>query len=266
MTMTMKIHQHFPQNNHDHNDRSNILAVRFFELIASRNWKKVKAVLRGKLMHAPKSTIERCTGCCFRGCKGHHSAMHYAFQFRPPLDVVKLLYKAYPKAISEIDCKGRYPIHIACKHGCDSDIINFLVNKNPTAAKQLDIKKRSPLTLALKSYTRKSNKAWRYANAELMEVVVALTEIEGMPLMIDDYKGTSALEYAVIEELHSDIYSHVQYLIEEEQKRIQKHAMFSRMEEITNEARIEAKINFTAASRALSHIPVLSIKMKAQAA
>ena len=261
MTMTMNIHhQHFPQNNHIFIDQLDLSVIRIFELIASRNWKKLKAALKGKWMHSPKTKIEKCTGSCSQGCSGHHSILHYAFQFQPPLDVVKLICKAHPKAISEIDCKGRYPIHIACKYGCSSDIIEFLIKKNPVAARQLDIKKRSPLTLALKSYIRKSNKGWKYANAELMVVVVALTEIEGMPLMIDDYKGISALEYAVIEELHSAIYSHVQYLIEEEQKRIQKQALFSKMEEITNEAIIEAKQNCTVAS-----IPVLSIKIKAQA-
>jgi hypothetical protein len=215
-----------PEVEDDRSNEVDLSVIKMFEIIASRNWTHLKAILSRKWGMSLNSTVRKCSGGCFRGCTAIHSILHYAFQFQPPFEVVKLLYKAYPNAVSEIECKERYPIHIACKHGCDPNVITFLIKNNPDAATKLDIKKRTPFVLALKSYVRKSNKRRKLANADLMQVVVALTEVKGMPMMIDDYKGISALEYTVTEELESDVYTYVQCIVEEKRRETQNQHLY----------------------------------------
>ena len=136
-----------------------------FRLIASQKWHRLKATM---FMH--KSAIATCHDQCSSSSKSYHSALHYACRFCPPLDVIRCLYKAYPKGIFEKDCKQRYALHIACKHGCSSDVISFLLKKTPDAANKADVKCRTPFLLAFKSYVFRSDLEWTIANKELIKV------------------------------------------------------------------------------------------------
>lgn len=163
-----------------------------FDLIYENKWKQVK-----RAIFFNKSIATKCTGCCKSKCNARHSVLHYVCQFRPPLDVVKTLFKAYPNAVFEKDCKERHALHIACKHGCAPEVIKYLLEKNPEAASKADIKRRTPLLLACKNFVFESRMSWDIANNMLAEVARALTIAAPFVITDEDYKELTALEYAI---------------------------------------------------------------------
>lgn len=169
--------------------------IDIFELIASRKWQRLKATI---FMH--KSIVATSHRKCFPSCTSRHSALHYACQFHPPLDVIRCIYKAYPKAVFKIDCERRYPLHVACKEGCSFEVINFLLNKNPDAAKKADIKDRTPFLHAFKSYICTSGLQQSVANNELIRVAQALIKVAPMSPIMQDCDEMTAIEYALNEE------------------------------------------------------------------
>ena len=165
------------------------------DLIHKNKWKQVKDTIISN-----KSIAAKCTGCCKSKCNANHSILHYVCQFRPPLEVVKALFRSNIFAIFEKDCKERYALHIACKHGCRPEIINFLLEKNPDAASKADTKGRTPLLLAYKSYIFECGFSWYIANKMLMEVAKVLTKAAPSVLTYQDYREMTALEYGIEEE------------------------------------------------------------------
>ena len=75
------------------------------------------------------------------------TVLHNMCQFLPPLDVIKMLLKAYPNAIFEIDYEERHGFHIPCKHGCIPGVVKYLLKKNP---------EWTPLLLACKNFVFES--------------------------------------------------------------------------------------------------------------
>lgn len=54
---------------------------------------------------------------------------------RPTLDTVTSLVEAYPDAVNmEETMLGYYPLHIACRYGCDPKIVAYLLECNPECA------------------------------------------------------------------------------------------------------------------------------------
>lgn len=166
-----------------------------FNQIFRKDWKNVRRTIS---LH--ESMAAECTGSCKKECGAKHTILHYACQFRPPLDVIKILYHAHPQVIFEKDCKGRYALHIACKHGCSPDVVSYLLHKNPDAAGEADIKDRTPLLLAFKSYIFECQLPWRMANKSLAEVTKALTRAAPSVINQEDNSGLTALEYGLEEE------------------------------------------------------------------
>lgn len=180
-----------------------------FQLISSRKWYELKQLLRKNTIRN-KSSVSKCTGPCCSKCNSTHNVLHFACQFRPPPQVIKILYEANPKAVFEVDCKGRHPLHIACKHGCNPDVVKFLLEKNLSAAKKLDTKDRTPFLLACKSYVSRTNYRWRIGNACLTEVLQMLSEVDTISFLNEDYKGSTALEYAINQELPIEVVEYLQ--------------------------------------------------------
>lgn len=148
-----------------------------------------------------RASVAKYTGACKKsGCNSNHTVLHYLCQFRPPLSVVKSIYKSHSKAIFQKDCKGRYPLHIACKHGCTPDVVNYLLEKYPQAARECDLKQRSPLILAYRSYVFECGLAFCFANRNLTEVGQALISAAPDMVTAEDNKGQTALEYAIAEQ------------------------------------------------------------------
>ena len=168
---------------------------RVFDLIYENKWKQVK-----RTIFFNKSIAAKYAGCSKSKFNGNHSILHYACQFRPPIDVIKALYKAYPNAVFERDCKERCTLHIACKYGCDPEVVEFLLEKNPEAASHFDVKGRTPLILAYKHYVFESRREWYNANNKLVEVAEILTEAAPFVITEEDNQGWTALEYGIEKE------------------------------------------------------------------
>ena len=152
-----------------HSYMTNKRVLHIFKLIQTQQWYKLKNRLWiDYICH--KSSVAKCSRPCSKSCKSIHSALHFVCQFHPPLDVVKMLYKAYPASIYEKDCKERNALHIACKFGCSPCVIKFLLEQNPNAAKIKDIENRIPFLISFKSYVTESNKDLRRANQDLLKV------------------------------------------------------------------------------------------------
>ena len=145
-------------------------------LIQAQEWIKLKRTLKIDSIRN-RSSVARCSSPCSATCESTHSALHSACQFHPPLDVIKMLYKAHPAAIYEYDCKGRSALHIACGHGCSPEVIKFLLDENPEATKKKDAENRTPYLTALKSYVAESKKERKEANEDLLEVARELYNV-----------------------------------------------------------------------------------------
>ena len=192
-------------------------AHHILDLIHKKKWKQVK-----RSIFFNKSIAAKCTGPCKSNCKANHSILHYACQFRPPLDVVKALFKAYPNAIFEKDCKERYALHIACKHGCRPEIIKYLLEKNPEAASKADKKGRTPLLLAFKSFVFQSRLEWDTANNELVEIGEMIAETAPFMITKEDKNGMTALEYGIEEEYRSASIEILQITVAHYQRALEK--------------------------------------------
>ena len=182
-------------SSHDNKLRLHQEAPQLLHCIYEKNWKQVK---RSIFFH--KSQAAKCTGSCKSKCNANHSILHYACQFRPPLDIVKALFKAHPNAVFEKDCKERYALHIACKHGCRPEVVEYLLEKNPEAASKADTKDRTPLLLAYKSYVFECRMSWKKANSMLKRVGEMFTKAAPLIITKEDNKGMTALEYGLEEE------------------------------------------------------------------
>lgn len=183
--------------------------VDIFDLIASRKWQRLRAAI-----FMQKSTIAKCARL---------SALHYACQFCPPLDIIRGLHKAYPRSVFEKDCKQGYPLHVACKYGCSFDVINFLLEKNMDAAKRADGKGRAPFLLLFKSFVHESGLDWNTANRELIKIARLLVKAAPMSPIMQDCYDMTAVEYAITQENDISSIKYVQF----ESKRITKEIMQS---------------------------------------
>lgn len=193
-------------------------AAIIFEHTSCGRWQRLKTHV---CLH--KSAVRQCSSGCSPTCKSKHSILHYACQFRPPLSVIKCLYKAYPQSIYDKDCKDRYALHIACKHGCSPDVIKFLLQKNSHAAGKWDIKERTPFLLAFKSYVSRNEKRFSDANKDLIVVANELNLAAPRVVLKEDILGKTALEYAIEKELH---YTSIVYV--QDQDLYEKHAQSER--------------------------------------
>lgn len=195
------------------------LSTDILELISLGNWTRLKAFF---FLH--KTSIMRRSRLSSGNCDSAQNPLHYACQFHPPLDIIKCFYKSCPKFFFQQDCDGRYPLHIACKYGCSPDVIKFILKKNPDAAKELDTKDRTPFLLAAKSYVRKSDKECMVANRDLFEVIAALDDVDPTSSIKEDFKGISALEYAIDKDLAVAVVELIQAITERCQERIEKES------------------------------------------
>lgn len=164
-----------------------------FEFISSRKWKKLKELLKLILKRIGSLTI-KMEGCAYNS---KTRALHYACQYQAPLVVIKLLFDVDPLAIFEEDDKKRYPLHIACTHGCNPEAIMYLLNKNPHVAEN-DVRYRLPLLLAIKSHLFKGDHFWERENNNLIEELqVYFGGIDSGESKYEESGRLKAFEYAI---------------------------------------------------------------------
>eukprot|EP00586_Coscinodiscus_wailesii_P003463 CAMPEP_0172485456 /NCGR_PEP_ID=MMETSP1066-20121228/13500_1 /TAXON_ID=671091 /ORGANISM="Coscinodiscus wailesii, Strain CCMP2513" /LENGTH=190 /DNA_ID=CAMNT_0013250739 /DNA_START=304 /DNA_END=876 /DNA_ORIENTATION=- len=101
----------------------------------------------------------------------------------------------YPEAVFEMDCMGRFPLHIASKFGASTSVIKHLVKKNPKAAEMQDTSGQTPLHLEFYDYRWKS-----LVSDSAHHTVKCLCDVAPKSVVLDDKDGMSAIEYAIDEE------------------------------------------------------------------
>ena len=187
-----------------------------FELISSQKWRKLKVYIP-KNKNIAEAYHAQCTGTsilnvnkCLYHCNSRHNALLYACYFHPPLEVVKCLYYAYPKAIQDQDCKGCFPLHIACSNGCKPEVIKFLIQQYPQAMWETDVNNRNPIFHVCKSYASKSNKRCKKtANKDLYAVLELLGSFAPMSFITEDKCGKTPLDYLITAEAHPLVVDYV---------------------------------------------------------
>ena len=178
-----------------------------FKLISSKNWRKLKVHI-----FINKDAVSVYRGTCTQTCNSTHNALQYACYYHPPLDVIKCLYHADPKAIRGKECKGKYALHIACEQACSPAVIRYLLKKYPKAADQVDEDGRSPFLLTCMRFLLKSNKSSKAATRELLEVLQILSASAPISLIGEDCNGMSALDFLLEEEVDIFIIKFVQMM------------------------------------------------------
>lgn len=85
-----------------------------------------------------------------RALKWRMLPLHAALLFNGPIDVVRALVKAYPRACSAHDDQGMLPLHIAFRAGASEEIVLTLLSCFPEAIERVDYCGRLPSNLAPK--------------------------------------------------------------------------------------------------------------------
>lgn len=177
--------------------------VDVFDIIKSQKWHKLKAyVFFNKSLiseHQVRSTTSNS-----------RNPLQYTCQFHPPLDVIKCIYNAHPKAISDKDCIGHCALHIACANGCSSQVIKYLLKKYPDAVNQTDINNRNPFLLACRSYLWRSKLTWDTANKELLSLLFTMYRIAPVSSIIADCDEMTPLDYIHEREAKENVITYVQ--------------------------------------------------------
>eukprot|EP01082_Thalassiosira_pseudonana_P011780 g9932.t1 g9932 contig4:904018-905230(+) len=126
--------------------------------------------------------------------------VHFACRFNPPRTIIRHLSSMYPEGVKAYDKMGRLPLHHACKWGSSYRLICFLVENDPSAASWQDSLGKTPLHLLCEHYTDafKPNNVGEYTSEECMiQAINILLEQAPESPNIEDYEGTSPLEYAI---------------------------------------------------------------------
>lgn len=69
-------------------------------------------------------------------CDDGRLPLHFLLQNRPSLELVSVLIEAYPESVYCYETVNfNFPLHIACRSGCDVDVVEYLILRNPSALK-----------------------------------------------------------------------------------------------------------------------------------
>lgn len=179
------------------NTSDNRFKCNVHELISLQQWRKLKAHL---FLHKRSASENKHTCSDDTRESLTHTALHHACHFHPPLGVIKCLYHADPRAVSQKDCRGNFPLHVACTRGCSPAVIEYLLEKYPQAAMSSDMNSRNPFLLACKSYLwnhKYSQQKWKLANQELLDVLQLLNVAAPKSFTSEDCDGMAPIDYII---------------------------------------------------------------------
>jgi len=75
--------------------------------------------------------------------------LHIALRTDASLDIIQMIFEAYPEAVQETDFYGDLPLHIALKIGAHPNIVLMLCERYPEATKVQNKSEDSPLHISL---------------------------------------------------------------------------------------------------------------------
>jgi len=138
-------------------------------------------------------------------------------RFRPPLFIIETIYKLVPFSVSERDCCGRCPVHIAAIHGASPDVTSYLVRKNMDVVDSMDEEGKTILHHLFQDYKQKfCNQKFHVFHRKkkgsklMQELISFICEIAPDLTLKEDQNGMIPLEYAVDEEVDTKIMNTVQ--------------------------------------------------------
>lgn len=167
------------------------------ELISRRIWHEVLP----RLFPEHSSDQSNSTYANFESGKEGENILHTVCRFHPTPEIVDAILMRCPRASTEANSHGQFPIHIAAGWGAHPTVIQMLVKHSAKPLKQVDVHNRSPLILACKYYAQ----SYRYTDDmpvllgrdALSQAIQILTKECPTVANFEDDKGISALEYAI---------------------------------------------------------------------
>mmetsp|Transcript_2562 Transcript_2562/g.3622 ORF Transcript_2562/g.3622 Transcript_2562/m.3622 type:complete len:298 (+) Transcript_2562:164-1057(+) len=162
------------------------------EWIQNQEWR----IIRSLFANARQDAVQ------FISEKSQEPVLHLVCRYHPPIDIVRLLYHAFPNAICIANAVGRYPIHLACRCGASPTVIQFLIKKNQLVASLQDSTGRTPLHITCEFYSRtydpmlEGSKSLSPEEA-ITEVVLVLCEVAPGSVNLEDREDRSPTEAAI---------------------------------------------------------------------
>ena len=158
--------------------------------IFDKNWENVLFILKAY----PEEAKSFHTGVTFNGI--HTSrllALHHACTQNPPLNVIKALIRAYPKAVQARDSYyRRLPIHFACLKKASAEVIHELLEAYPGGASITASLGRLPLHYAC-------------ATGASKEVIDAIVMVYSDSVLHRDINGWLPIHLACLQNVDSSL-------------------------------------------------------------
>jgi len=134
------------------------------------------------------------------------SAIHYACERKPPVDIVEALVKTYPKSLITPSEPGlQLPIHLACTWGANVAVICLLLAADPSSLWVKDEMGNLPLHSAC------------YSGAHL-DIIKALMGKYPMGAFVTNFASTTALD--IVRRLKHENWNEVEALLMKEMGRL----------------------------------------------
>jgi hypothetical protein len=116
-------------------------------LIKNHHWDAVAARIYEN-SHEAGEALQALTRGGFIATGGL-TALHYACERRPPLEVVEALIAAWPEAVTtRLQPGGALPLHVACTWGASTNVVNALTHAEPATCRIPDDLGNIPLHCA----------------------------------------------------------------------------------------------------------------------
>ncbi|GKY92416.1 hypothetical protein MPSEU_000212200 [Mayamaea pseudoterrestris] len=149
-------------------------------LIHNRKWSKVISRLSANPLEA-ETELTVVTRGGFTASRGM-TALHYACERKPPVEVVHCLIESYPHAVSVRAMPGgALPLHIACTWGASEDVVTALLSADAGTARMTD----ELGNIALHSAT--------FSGAD-EEVVATLLDVDEKTVTVRNYQGSRPID------------------------------------------------------------------------
>jgi hypothetical protein len=138
------------------------------------------------------------------------------------LAIVETITEAYPEALSETDCMGRHPIHVACEYAANPEVISYLIKSLPSALKVPDKNGRLPLHSLLENYWGRSDPKLteEECNINLLETIKVLLRYSPCAVLAEDVDDMCPIEYALAADLDHMILNILQKASEDVRRQI----------------------------------------------
>jgi len=133
--------------------------------------------------------------------------LHEAIELGTATHLLIQLATRFPILLSQIDGKGRYPLHVACKHGASKEFAKLCIDMNPSAVTTTDIEGNDPIHLLCKGTwkgcwhhhkDKQTAETAKFVDHHMRSILWMLHNA-GTPssVVFEDEKGVGLIEHAI---------------------------------------------------------------------